>query len=78
MQAGLKKLESDQMLIAKTVSSLARLYKRRCLVDKSKFDAEISNLLLKIDQTRLENRNDEQTENEQEPNKYFNTFTVIV
>ena len=66
MEAVLKKLEADQKLIARTVSALAILYKRTCLVDKSKFDAVKNYLLYKIDQARIENRNDEVKELAQE------------
>ena len=66
IETEVQNLKRDEELIGKKTSALAILYKKSCLVDKSKSDAVKIYLTYQIEQAMTEDRNKDVKELEQE------------
>ena len=66
IESEVQNLKRDENSIGKKTSALAILYKKSCLVDKSKSDAAKIYLTYKIIQAKEENRTNDVKELEQE------------
>ena len=69
IESEVQNLKRDENSIGKKTSALAVLYKKSCLVDKSKSDAVKIYLTYQIQQAKTENRAKDVQELEQELNK---------